>query len=199
MASKLAEYLQPHTPYGHRWTVFDQNLIKKVLEDHWMPGRLSELLPESSTPLLRELTERMHGKKPAVSLIIRQTVETIWHLAESGHVILVGRAANVITAKLRNVFHVRLVGSPENRIERLEEVYDFDRAEAIKYMKTQDSAKKAYLRDYFGENIENPELYHLIVNTDRISYDEAAKLIGDAVIHAFKLAPVPRSPVSFKL
>ena len=27
----------------------------------------------------------------------------------------------------------------------------------------------------------------LIVNTDRISYDDTARLIGDAVIHKFKL------------
>lgn len=189
VASKLAEYLEPHAPYGHHWTIFDRDLIKKVLEDHWMPGRLAEFLPESSKPLLGELMEKLHGRKPSASLIVEQTVETIWHLAEGGHVIIVGRGGNVITAKLRNVFHVRLVASPENRIERLEEVYDFDRTEAIEYMKSQDNAKKHYLKDYFGEDINNPGLYHLVVNTDHISYGEAARLIGNAVINWFKLAP----------
>lgn len=87
------------------------------------------------------------------------------------------------------MFHVRLVGSLENRIERVEEIYDFDRHAALEYIKSQDTAKRLYLKEYFGRDIEDPQLYHLIVNTDRISYGDTAKLIGDAVIHWFKLAP----------
>ena len=190
VASKLAEYLQSHAPVGCHWTVFDPELIKKVLEDHSLSTRLAEFLPEASKSVLSEMIERLRGNKhPSASKIVRQTVETIWHLAEGGYVILVGRAANVITAKLKNVYHVRLVGSLENRIERVEEVYDFDRRAALEYIKAQDLAKKLYLKEYFGEDMDDPELYHLIVNTDRISYGDAARLIGDAVSHWFKLEP----------
>lgn len=192
VASKLAEYLEPHAPYGCHWTIFDRNLIKKVLEDHRQSVRLAEFLPESSKSLLADLMEKLRGKNPSTSKIVGQTVETIWQLAAGGHVILVGRAANVITAKLPNVFHVRLVGSLENRIERIEEVYDFDRRGALEYIRSQDEAKRLYLKEYFGQDIEDPQLYHLIVNTDRISYSDATKLIGDAVIQWFKLEPAAK-------
>ena len=176
VASKLAEWLQPHAPYGCHWTIFDQNLIKKVLEDHWESVRLAEFLPESSKSRVAEMIEKLRGKKLPAAKFVEQTVETIWQLAEGGHVILVGRGANVITAKLPNVFHVRLVGSLENRIARVEEVYDFDRHAALAYIKSQDDAKRLYLKEYFGRDIEDPELYHLIVNTDRISYGDAARV-----------------------
>jgi cytidylate kinase len=190
VASKLAEYLQPHAPFGYRWTVFDRELIKKVLEDHSLSTRLAEFLPESHKPRLGELMDKLRGKKhPDAAKIVGHTVETIWQLAEDGYVILIGRGANVITAKLPNVFHVRLVGSLENRIERVEEIYDFDRHAALEYIKSQDTAKRLYLKEYFGQDIDDPELYHLIVNTDRMSYGEAAKLISNAVINWFKLAP----------
>ena len=139
------------------------------------------------------MLEKLRGKQPSASKIVEQTVETIWRLAEGGHVILVGRGANVITARLPNVFHVRLVGSPENRIERLEEVYDFDRQTALEYMHAQDAAKRHYLKEYFGEDIDDAQLYHLVINTDRIPYNQAAKLIADAVIHWFKLAPAAKT------
>jgi len=188
VASKLAEYLQPHAPYECRWTIFDQNLIKKVLEDHLMSARLAELLPESSKSRLSEFMARLRkSNQPNAASIVEQTIETIWQLAEGGYVILVGRGANVITAKLPNVFHVRLVGSLENRIEQVEEIYDFDRHAAIAYIKSQDDAKRLYLKDYFGQDIEDPQIYHLIVNTDRISYDDTAKLIADAVLNWLKL------------
>jgi cytidylate kinase len=188
VASKLAEYLQPHAPYGCHWTIFDRNLMKKVLEDHSLSVRLAEFLPESSKSRLSEMIEKFRGKHhPSASKIVEQSVETIWQLAVGGHVILVGRAANVITAKLKNVFHVRLVGSLENRIEQVEEIYDFDRHAALAYIKSQDEAKRLYLKEYFGQDIDDPQIYHLIVNTDRISYGDTAKLIGDAVLNWFKL------------
>jgi cytidylate kinase len=194
VASKLAEYLEPHAPYGRHWTIFDHDLIKMVLEDHALPARLAEFLPESSRPRLREMMETLRGKQPFASKIVEQTVETIWHLAAGGHVILVGRAANVITASLQNVFHVRLVGSLENRTERVEEVYDFDRRAAVDYIKAQDTAKRHYLKQYFGEDIDDAQLYHLVINTDRIPYSETAKLIANAVLHWFNLpsAAIPK-------
>mgnify|MGYP001411061769 CR=1 FL=1 len=42
VAGKLAERLQPHSPKGAPpWTVFDRNLMEKVLEDHHLPKRLA--------------------------------------------------------------------------------------------------------------------------------------------------------------
>jgi cytidylate kinase len=188
VASKLSEYLQPRAPYGHRWTVFDQNLIKKVLEDHLLSTRLAEFLPETSKSRLSVFMARLRKTKlPDAAKIVEQTIETVWQLAEGGYVILVGRGANVITAKLPNVFHVRLVASLENRVQQVEEVYDFDRPAALAYIKAQDHAKRLYLKDYFGQDIDDPQIYHLIVNTDRMSYDDTAKLIGNAVIHWFQL------------
>ncbi|HEX9045782.1 MAG TPA: cytidylate kinase-like family protein [Verrucomicrobiae bacterium] len=189
VASKLAEYLEPHAPYGHRWTIFDRNLIKKVLTDHWESVRLAEFLTESSKPLLADVLEKLRGKKSIDRTVVEQTVETIWQLAVGGYVIIVGRAGNVITARLPNVFHVRLVGSLENRIARCEEIYDLDRTGAITFIKAQDEAKRSYLKEYFGKDIDDPQLYHLIVNTDRISYGDAAQLIGDAVVDWLKLTP----------
>lgn len=183
VASRLVDRLQPHAPFACHWTVFDKKLIGKVLEDHSLSTRLAEYAPESGRSLLAETINRLRGNRPSPSKIVEQTVETIWKLAQGGHVILVGRAANIITAGLKNVFHVRLVGSLERRIERVEEVYEMSRAAAQAYVKAQDADKKLYVKEYFGREIDNPELYHLIVNTDRISYEDTARLIADTFLN----------------
>ena len=38
VAEKLAHYLQEHSKSGSPWTVFDRNLMDKVLEDHNLPA-----------------------------------------------------------------------------------------------------------------------------------------------------------------
>lgn len=190
VASKLVESLQSHAPPGEHWTVFDRELIKKVLEDHSLSLRLAEFLSETGKTRLGELLKKLgRREKPDAAQIVRHTVETIWQLAESGYVILVGRGANVITAGLKSVFHLRLVGSLENRIKRVEEAYDFDRPAAVKYIKSQDEAKKLYLQEYFGRDIEDPQLYHLIINTDDFSSDAVARLISDAACAWFQTMP----------
>jgi len=187
VASKLVEYLQPRTPAGRCWTIFDKKLIEKVLEDHHLSKRIAAFLPEDHKSVLAEMIDNIRGLHPPTATLVKQCVETIWNLASDGNVILVGRAANVITANLENVYHVRLVGSLENRIARVEEVYELGRNDARKFIEVQDTAKRRYMEEYFGREIDDPMLYHLVINTDKISYEQAAQMIGDAVINRFKL------------
>ena len=193
VASQLVDYLQPHAPYGCQWTIFDKKLIEKVLDDHLLPPRMAEYLSESGRPLLTGIMDRLRGRHVPVTKLIEQTIETIWQLAEGGHVVIVGRAANVITGGLKNVFHVRLVGSLERRIERVEEVYEMGRADATAYVKSQDAGKKRYVKEYFGRDIDDAELYHLFVNTDRIPYERAARLIADSFLNWCKPEPAARA------
>lgn len=192
VASKLVDYLQPHAPPGCQWTIFDRQLIEKVLADHSISVRLADLVRESSQSVLSDMLDKIRGRPLlAGSDVARKTVETIWRLAEGGYVILIGRGANIITAKLENVFHVRLVGSLEKRVERVEEVYDMDRHTAESFIKSQDASKRSYLKEFFGQDIDNAQLYHLVINTDRISYENAAQLIAGTFLNWSKTLAAP--------
>ena len=85
------------------------------------------------------------------------------------------------------MFHVRLVGSLEKRIEYGTRVYGLDRNAAAEFIKKRDEGRRRYLKDYFDADVNNPLLYHLIINTDLVPYDGAVQLIGDRVIKHFGL------------
>ncbi len=65
--------------------------------------------------------------------------------------------------------------------------YDMDRQDALHFIHKTDKDRARYLRDHFRKNIDDPLLYHLVINTDRVSYEDAARLIGDEVIQRFHL------------
>jgi cytidylate kinase len=44
-----------------------------------------------------------------------------------------------------------------------------------------DLARRRYVKKYYGADIDDPLLYHLVINTDQVSHVEAARLIADAV------------------
>jgi hypothetical protein len=42
-----------------------------------------------------------------------------------------------------------------------------------------------YVKSYFNKDINDPLLYHMIINTNQIPYKKAARMIGLAVLEKF--------------
>ncbi len=123
--------------------------------------------------------------QPPKWFLIHKTTETILKLAQTGNVIIIGRAANIITEKLKNTFHVRLIAPVEDRIKRVQEVHNKSKEEAINYIKKEDANRKNYVSANFHKDVTNPLLYHLVLNTSLAGYDLTAEIIGKAVAQKF--------------
>jgi cytidylate kinase len=187
VAEKLAEILQaqaadPSCP----WTVFDRNLVEKVLKDHHLPDNLAKFMPEDRISEMADTMDELFGLHPPSWTLVRQTTDTILHLAELGNVILIGRGSNVITRKLENVFHVRLVGSLEQRVKRMQESHQLTHKSALEFVQREDLGRRRYLKKYFNKEIDDPLLYHLVINTDLIPSEEAAQLVAQSLTLRFK-------------
>lgn len=187
VASNLAEYLQTHVPSHDVWTVFSQRLVAKVLEDHHLDKRAAGFMKEGHKSVVTDAIEELLGLHPSDWTFVQRANATILRLAQAGNVILVGRGANIVTSKLQTVFHVYLIGSFEKRVEQAQKVFSLDRKSAINYIKKKDEDRRRYLKDNFDKDIDDPLLYHIIINTDLVRHDEAARMIGNEVIKRFKL------------
>ena len=139
-------------------------------------------MPEDRISEVSDTMDELFGLHPSSWTLVHKTADTILRLAELGHVILIGRGATVITRKLDSVFHVRLVGSFERRVQYIQELNHSTRQAAVEVVRREDLGRARYLKKYFDEEIENPLLYHLVINTDLVSYEEAAAMIADAVV-----------------
>jgi cytidylate kinase len=183
VAEKLAGYLQRHAPpEGPAWTVFDRELMAKVLADHDLPQHLAKFLPEDRVSQIEDALADIFQVRPTAQTVVHQTAETLLKLAELGSVILVGRGGNIVTAKLPHVLHVRLVAPLEDRIERIARDDHKSPDEARRFCLEEEQARARYLKTYFNADINDPLQYHLIVNTSRVGYENAARLIGDTLL-----------------
>lgn len=183
VGEKLAHYLQEHAPQtGVKWTIFDRQLMAKVLEDHNLPKHIEKLLPEDRASRVEELLAELFHVHPSVNTMMKLLSETVLQLAELGSVIIIGRGANIVTARLPHVLHVRLVASLEDRIERIARDDHKTPEEARRFCLEEDAARTRYMKTYFNTDINNPLHYHLVLNTSRIGYDNAARMIGEAAL-----------------
>ena len=183
VAKKLADYLQTRTPQEETpWAVFDKNLVERVLEDHHLPHRFAKFMPENWSSLIDDTLDELFGLHPPSWILVRQTAETILRLVTLGNVIIIGRGANVVTAKLGTVFHVRLVSPLERRTERIRENDQLDPKAALEFIHREDLGRERYLRKYYNKDVNDPLLYHFVVNTDWVPSSKAAQIIGDIVM-----------------
>jgi cytidylate kinase len=184
IAQRLSAHLQAMAPSSDRpWSVFDKGLMAKVLEDHHLPSRLIRFLPEDASSVVGDALEELLGLHPPSWVIVQHSIKTVLRLVRAGNVILVGWGVNVITANLPNVFHVRLVGSLERRTARVEQRDHVRREEALMLITRQDRGRERYVRRHFGQYPADDLLYHLIINTDRFTEDEVARLIANAAVN----------------
>src|SRR6266404_343132 len=139
VGEKLAEYLHSRDPAGSaEWKLFDRNLVETALEEHSLPRRFARYVPEDRVSEVADAMDELLGAHPPAWSLVEQTGETILRLAEEGNVILIGRGANIITRGLAHAFHVRLVGSLETRVKRIQEAQGLGHGAALEFVRRED-------------------------------------------------------------
>jgi len=187
IAAMLPGLLEVGKPKGRvPWTVFDRHLLEKVIKDHHLPHALVAFLPEDRRSYLQDAIDEMFGMIPPSWEIVPAITETVIHLADAGHVILVGRGANFITARMPNVFHIHLVAPLVKRIERMQQLEHLTAEEAAKVLKQEDRARGRYMKANFHVGIDDDLLYHLVINTGLIPCPDAARLISEIALRSLQ-------------
>jgi cytidylate kinase len=163
------------------WMFLDKDLITQALNLHHLPEGLADYLPEDRLPEIKGLIGEMVGLHPPLWELEHRVTEAILKFAQLGSVILCGRAAHVITRGAPGGFHVRLVASIETRIHRARGLHGFDHRTAEQFIRENDHARERHVQTHFEQDINNPHLYDLVINTDRIAPASAAQLVLGAM------------------
>ena len=163
------------------WAVFDRNLAEKVLEDHNLPTKLKEFMPEDAISPVDDVLEELLGLHPSQWTLVQHTIETVLRLATLGNVVLVGMGASLITAKLKHVLHVRLVAPLDQRLQHAEQYYHLSPKDAVEFVRKRDLARRSFVRRYFNADIEDPLGYDLTIKTGKIGFAETARIIAEGV------------------
>jgi len=184
IAAKVAE--------GLGYELVDKALIIKVAERAGVSvenaANLDEKYRSRVVEWLRGFIEPRMGKiltDGGVDLDPETYVEycktVIEGLAETGNVVIVGRAGQFILRDRDNAFHVRINADRKFRLERLVSSRGVSEREALEMMKKSDNMRKNYMERYLKADWNDMTAYHLIVDSSRLGIDLAASVIVDAV------------------
>jgi cytidylate kinase len=101
--------------------------------------------------------------------------------AAEGQVVIVGRAGQVILRERPDVLHVRIIAPPAVRVQRIASLQEISPPAARAQMEQSDRTRRDYLRHTHDVAWNDPQLYDVVLNTERMTVASAADLICHAM------------------
>lgn len=166
--------------------VIDELARKAKLSGDWLTamekeasstllGLISSMV--SSGHLLRtpSAPDKEFERKKYVAFLSR----VMTSMANEGGYALLGRGAQLVLKTHPKAFHVLLVADYEDRVKFMVQRYKLSSAEAEKIIKEKERQREAVASNIFGVEIDDPNLYHMVLNTSRVPFDSAVESAGD--------------------
>ena len=151
----------------------DKEKIAKALAAYGLPEPELDKFDEKKPPLWDSL--QMQRRK---FLHFLQAV--IYDYARKGKVIVAGRGGQVLLRDIPGALHLRIVAPFECRLRRFLEQEGGDEKQAARILRRSDRDSAGFLRSFFDVDWDDPGLYDLVINTQKVSVEAAVQIILEA-------------------
>ncbi len=181
VAEKLKEILDAKTKSP--WSIMDKALLEEVAKNHQLSEEMLRRLGEKNRfldDMISTFSPKWRSDKDHYRLLCKQIVA----VAEGGHTIIVGRGGAILTQKLTNCFHFRLIATLSFRLRSIMRRTGLEKDEAEKLITLRQNQRDDFVRDFIGRDVADPSLYHLIFNNAKSSPEQIAQTIVDYLAHA---------------
>jgi cytidylate kinase len=106
--------------------------------------------------------------------VIRGVIEDV---ADRGEAVIVSHAASHALANRADALRVLITAGPDTRRERIAEAGNLSAKDADKRVARGDTNRADYIKRFYGIPHELPTHYDLVINSDRLSVEQAVDLI----------------------
>ena len=114
---------------------------------------------------------------PTNEQVAQVQFQLIRELAEQGPCVIVGRCANYLLRDRADVLDVFVHAGRDYRVKRTMERFELSERSAVRLLRRTDKARKAYYKNYTGADWNDPNNYHMILNSDKLDFDTCVDLI----------------------
>ena len=155
------------------FTLIDRPYIERMAAEH---GVAATDLPETDEEANPPHDERAPGT------VHEDLVEMVLlDLAEKEDLVILGRGGQFLFAGCPGALHVRIVASPEVRMQRLVQTDAIPDVEARARIAAADRERSEYIRERFGKDWADPLHYDLVIRLDALGVAGAVRLITEGV------------------
>lgn len=125
--------------------------------------------------------ERIQELKSNRNFFKISLMANIYDCALKNNTVLVGMGAGIILSGINNLLNIRVVRLLAERVKAIAQVKNIPYDDALDLVETMDGGKNDFLSHYFDTDINDPTLYHLIMNSSYISLDDSLDMVSGYV------------------
>ena len=179
IAQEVAKRLK--LPYFDKFLISETALQTGLTED-WVDASDEKLASrfEYSQAEAAHFYNGAESPAPTSDRIAQVQFELIKKLAEEGPCLIVGRCANWVLRDRDDVLDVFIHAGRDHRVARTMEHLNLPENKAVRLLKRTDKLRKAYHKNFTGMDWNDPNNYHMILNSDRLDPAEVVELIVKA-------------------
>lgn len=158
-----------------RYRFADREIIAKAAER--FGGNIHDLRHAAEEkPTLRERWTEPRGRYQAYIEAV------ILELATGDDVVLAGLASTIVLRPVAHALRVRIDAPEAVRVERVEQHHGLTREAALYHVRQSDQERRARVKFLYHVAVDDPLLYDLVLNTERLPADEGARLVQEALL-----------------
>jgi cytidylate kinase len=174
------------------WRVVDNELVERVAARAGLAPEDVAQLEERVSTFIERLAKTLVAATPELLIppeaggtasslseedLVRVTELVVEEVAAEGRVVLVGRAAPAVLARERDAIHVKVVAPREWRVGTAARRLSLTAEEAAKVTDETDKMRARYHRQHYQRDWNDPENYHMVLNTAALGLDGAADIV----------------------
>ena len=103
--------------------------------------------------------------------------KVIQETAREGNIVFIGRGSQYILAENPGCLKVLLVANLEDRIRFMMEHYELTEEKAAQVVQREEKRRLLFLKGLDPRDPDNPSIYDLIINTGRVTLEEAEEMV----------------------
>jgi CMP/dCMP kinase len=172
------------------WQLIDHAIVERVASELGTSTQEAEVHDEHAEgALARALMISMQSLYPAAMVSAppeaflsdeeyRDALNRVVRAAAvRGHVVIVGRASQVILADLRDALHIRIIAPFEKRVVYVMQREGVERHTAESRIHRKDHERASYLEREYHHHPDDAYLYDLVLNTSLLDLESAVDVI----------------------
>lgn len=163
------------------WQVFDREVVDYIAMTARVRERIVATFDERKKSEIETWMQTLLDHSAlGVDKYFQHLVNVLVAIAEHGQAIIIGRGGNFVVQKNRSC-RVLITAPLPLRIERITNKHHILKQDAKKIIEQVDSARVAYIKRYFHQDPNNTALYDLILNSEHLDGEKAARIIKNAL------------------
>jgi cytidylate kinase len=164
------------------WNVLGRDLLDQLAErNDWSPIALQYVDERTASWFHETLGRWLDQKLVSQSEYVRRLGKAVILAAQHESMIFIGRGLQFLLPREAGLT-VRLIAPRKDRVARIRRQRGLSERGAERYIDDADKGRADFVRRYFHHDVDDPSLYDLTINLERLSRDAAVDVMASAIL-----------------